>query len=30
MLEGEIIRQFSVTVYEGDVKEADIINIRLS
>jgi hypothetical protein len=24
MLEGEIIRQFSITVYEEDLKEADI------
>jgi hypothetical protein len=30
MLEGEIIRQFSVTGYEEDVKQADIINIGLS
>jgi hypothetical protein len=30
MLEGEIIRQFSVTVCEEEVKEVDIINIGLS
>lgn len=30
MLDGEIVRQFSVTVFEEDVREADLINMGLS